>query len=210
MKTAILAVYFGSRDTASMDRLEAAFALEFPGYPVFRAFLNRRFSEVPSVPEALQQLQVFDRVLVQAMLVSDGPSYRQLTKLCPAGAPLLASPDACIAAMEQWLPKPLVLMGHGAAGTDLRQFADRLPADVYFAALEGHPSLEELLPKLVGRSVHLAPFLLTEGVHTDRDLDIWQNRLEAAGCTVTLHRETLAHYPEISSIFAAHLRNTLF
>lgn len=210
MKTAILAVYFGSRDTASMDRLEAALAGEFPGCPVFRAFLSRRFPEVPSVSEALGQLRDYDRVLVQAMLVSDGPSYGQLTAICPAGAPLLASPDACMAAVERWLPKPLVLMGHGAADTDLRQFADRLPEDVFFAVLEGQPSLEALLPGLAGRSLHLAPFLLTEGIHTGRDLELWKTRLEAAGCTVTLHRETLAHCPEIGGIFAAHLRNTLF
>lgn len=210
MKTAILAVYFGSRDTASMDRLETAFSRYFPDCPVFRAFLSRRFLEVPSVSEALQQLQDFDRVLVQAMLVSDGPSYGQLTAQCPAGAPLLASPDACIAAIDRWLPKPLLLMGHGSAGLDLRQFAAQLPESIYFAALEGSPALDALLPQLAGQAVHLAPFLLTAGIHTSRDLTAWQSKLESAGCSVTLHPEPLAHCPDIPAIFADHLRNTLF
>jgi len=209
MSTAILAVYFGSRDTASMDRLEAAFAVDFPGCPVFRAFLSRRFPDVPSVSEALQQLQHFDRILVQAMLVSNGPAYRQLTVLHPAGAPLLDNPEPCFSALDRWLPKPLVLMAHGSANASLTDLNKYLPDGFYLAALEGTPSLEELLPQVAGQDVHLAPFLLTEGIHTHPDLAAWQSRLEAAGCTVTCHRQTLSHCPDIPALFAQQLRNTL-
>ena len=209
MSTAILAVYFGTSDTAAMARLESGFAREFPDYPVYRAFLSRRFPEVPSVAEALQQLKTYDRVLVQAMLVSDGPSYRQLCTQCTPGAPLLASTDACITAMERWLPKPLLLLCHGAAGSDLTRFSAMLPEGMYAAALEGTPSLETLLPKLAEQAIHLAPFLLTEGIHTRRDLALWKHQLEAVGCTVTLHEAPLSYCPDIPGIFADHLRNTL-
>ena len=209
-KTAVLAAYFGSPDTESMDLLEAALAEAFPGCPVRRAFLSRRFPAVDSVEQALIRLQAFDHVLVQAMLVSTGPSYAPLLERCPAlpiGPPLLASPDACAAAVANWLPKPLLLMGHGAPDSDLTEFAAHLPDHVYFAVMEGKPGLDSVLPQLAGRQLHLAPFLLTAGTHAARDLAAWKTRLEAAGCRVKCHTATLAHCPGIPAIFAQHLQS---
>lgn len=192
-----------------MDLLEADLARAFPGCPVYRAFLSRRFPEADSPEQVLERLKAFDRILVQAMLVSPGPAYEQLLARCPGlpvGKPLLASPEACAEAIQNRFPKPLLLMGHGSSLSDLTGFAQMLPADICFAALEGQPSLDSILPQLAGRTLHLAPFLLTAGTHTERDLAAWQHRLEAAGCAVTLHQTPLAHCPEIRAILVRHLQ----
>jgi len=206
MKTAILAVYFGSFDTNSMNLLEQDLQQAFPDARVCRAFL--RSDGTPSVMQALPQLQNYDRILVQPMLVSEGPAFRQLQSFCPGlpmGMPLLASPEACARAVA-CLPRPLILMGHGSAGCDQTAFAARLPDDIHFALLHGTPALEDLLPKVAGQTVHLAPFLLTRGKHTHRDLILWKQQLEAAGCTVVLHEDTLAYNAAIRSVFVQHVQ----
>ena len=211
MKTALLAVYFGSSDLTSMHLLEQDLRQAFPEVTVFRAFL--RSDAFPSVTEALAQLQTYDRVVVQPMLVSDGPAYRQLHSLCselPIGAPLLASPDACIHAMTQWLPRPLVLMGHGSSGCSQTAFAAQFPRDLHFALLNGEPALEDILPQVTGQPIHLAPFLLTCGKHTSRDLALWKQRLEQNGCCVILHQESLAQCAAIRAVFVQHAKTILY
>jgi len=208
MDTAILAVYFGSADTQSMDLLETALAQAMPGCPVHRAFLSSRYPDAVSIPQALQQLADFRRVLIQPMLVSAGFSYVRIQQLAgshPVGQPLLANPEAVARAMDNWLPKPLLLMGHGAADLDLTPFAASLPEDVFFAVLEGRPTLDTLLEQLAGRTLHLAPFLLTAGHHTRTDLTLWKKKLEAAGCRVICHTETLAHCSQLRTCLASHL-----
>lgn len=208
MKHAILAVYFGSRDTRSMDLLEQALSNAFPSHQIHRAFLCSRFPGAPSVEQALAQLQAYDSIFIQPMLVSRGPTYEKLLALTgnhPVGVPLLDDPNSCAEALRRWLPAPLLLMGHGASGVDFSRWLAALPDDIRFATAEGTPSLTDILPQLAERSLHLAPFLLTAGTHGTRDLTQWKETLEAAGCTVTIHPEPLAHCPQIRDLFIRHI-----
>ena len=208
MKQAIISVYFGSRDTVSMDLLDAALQDALPEADMYRAFLSSRFSGAESLETVLEQLRGYDRIVMQAMLVSRGPTFSKLQQLAgnlPVGAPLLDSPAACAAAMADWLEQPLVLMAHGAEGMDLTGIAQTMPDGVWLAAMEGAPTLSSILPQLAGQSVHLAPFLLTAGHHADKELHQWKYRLEQAGCSVTLHTTSLAHNPKIREIFTKHL-----
>ena len=130
---AVIAAYFGSGDTASMDLLDAALARAFPGSPVYRAFLRSGFR--PSVPEVL---------------------------------------------------------------------AEVLPAGYWLAAMNGQPSLTELLPRLAGTRLYLAPFLLTAGYHVSKDLAAWREHLTTRGCTVEVLPRPLAQCPAIQTIITAH------
>ena len=209
MKHAILTVYFGSHDTSSMDLLDQALSEAFPTHKICRAFLCSRFSGAPSVGQALAQLQDYDCVFIQPMLVSRGPTYQKLQTFAgdhPVGIPLLDSPEACLEALRQWLPMPLLLMGHGSADTDFSHWIRTLPKEVCFASVEGTPTLQEVLPSVAGGSLHLAPFLLTAGTHGTRDLALWKQTLESAGCTVTVHPQPLAHCHGIQRLFIHHIR----
>ena len=209
MKKAIVSVYFGSRDTVSMDLLDAALSRAFPEHTLHRAFLSRHIPGTPSLETVLQSLEGYDEIRLQAMLVSRGPTYETLLSQAgdlPVGAPLLDSAADCGAALAHCLPKPLVLMAHGAENLDLTAVSQVMPKGVWFAAMDGQPSLETVLPHIAGQPVHLAPFLLTSGYHTEKDLTLWQHRMEAAGCTVTLHPQSLAHCPQIGRIFVRHLK----
>ena len=209
MKKAIVSVYFGSRDTTSMDLLDAALSGAFPDYTVHRAFLSRHIPGAPSLETVLESLKGCKEIRLQAMLVSRGPTFQQLLQRAnglPVGAPLLDSAADCGEALARWLPKPLVLMAHGAEYLDLTEVSRSMPEDVRFAAMEGMPSLDSILPQLTGKRLHLAPFLLTSGYHTGKDLALWQRKLEEAGCTVTVHTQSLAHCPQIGEIFARHLQ----
>jgi len=195
-----------------MDLFEQTLSESFPAHKICRAFLCSRFSGAPSVEQALGALQNYDSIFIQPMLVSRGPTYeklRTLSKNHPVGVPLLDSPCACVDALRQWLPAPLLLMGHGSAETDFSDFIKILSNDLHFAAMEGTPALEEVLPLFAGRSLHLAPFLLTAGTHGTRDLALWKEKLEAIGCSVTVHPESLAHCPQIRDLFARHVQRQI-
>ena len=209
MKKAIVSVYFGSRDTASMDLLDAALSGAFPDYSIHRAFLCRHIPGAPILETVLQSLDGYDEICLQAMLVSRGPTFAQLIQRAnglPVGAPLLDSAADCGKILADWLPKPLVLMAHGADGLDLTAVSQAMPEGVWFAAMEGKPSLDSILPQLAGQPLHLAPLLLTSAYHSGKDLTLWQRRLEAADCTVTVHAQSLAHCLQIGQIFVRHLR----
>ena len=209
MKKAIVSVYFGSRDTVSMDLLDAALSGAFPDHTVHRAFLSRHIPGAPSLEAVLESLKGYEEVRLQAMLVSRGPTFEQLVQRAdglPVGAPLLDSAADCGKALADWLPKPLVLMAHGAEHLDLTAVSRAMPEGVRFAVMEGAPSLDSILPELAGQQLHLAPFLLTSGYHTGKDLTLWQRRLEEVGCSVTVHTQSLAYCPQIGEIFVRHLQ----
>lgn len=206
MTTAILAVYRGSRDEASLGLLEAGLAQAFPGFPVFRAFLSHQFPEVPTLEQALLNLSGYDQILVQPMLVAPGPAYEEILQRCigcAIGTPLLAHRDF-LTALRRRFSGPLLLMLHGAPG--LKLVLPSLPQDTYLAALRGSPTLSSVLPALSGQTVRLIPLLLTAGCHLHRDLALWQAQLERSGCIPVLHRQPLAHWPEIPQLFGALLQ----
>ena len=203
---AVIAAYFGSGDTASMDLLDAALARAFPGSPVYRAFLRSGFR--PSVPEVLASLGRDTPVYVHPMLLNCGMSYRRLLDLCGApnitvGQPLLSHREAVARAVCGWYPRNTLLMAHGSGG-DLTGFAEVLPAGYWLAAMNGQPSLTELLPRLAGTRLYLAPFLLTAGYHVSKDLAAWREHLTTRGCTVEVLPRPLAQCPAIQTIITAH------
>lgn len=173
----------------------------------------------------------FTHVAVQPLFISRGIEYEKLCAEVDAfrsrlrisvGAPLLGSErdisDAAEALLE-WLPAPedgeaLLLMGHGRSGSDnadylrMAQTLQGRRDNVYFAVMNGQPSLESVLEQLPHkpeiRKLLVSPFLLTPGCHAHRDMELWAERLRAEGYRVTCHQQGLGQCAGIRKLFTAH------
>ena len=204
----------------------------FTGEAVIRA-LRQQGIPAQTPAQALERLieEGFTHVAVQPLFITPGREYEKLlaglegfrSRLrISVGTPLLesgADASAAADALLKWLPAPeageaLVLMGHGTAGTDDSGYSRIAQAlrdrrdNVYFAVMTGRPSLEDVMEQLSARpeirKLLLSPFLLTPGFHAHRDMELWAQRLMAAGYRVTCLRQGLGQCAGIRERFVDH------
>jgi sirohydrochlorin cobaltochelatase len=134
------------------------------------------------------------------------------------------------AAMEKLFPRErqpadaVVLMGHGSAEHPAdalyaamnHVFAERT-ANVFVATVQGHPTLEDVLPKLRGRGVgkvYLMPFMSVAGEHVHHDMmgehaDSWRSVLTREGFQCEAVLAGTAEHPEVVEVWLDHLREAV-
>ncbi len=204
---------------------------------ILKKLRQRDGLEIDTVAQALDRLEAegFTRVAVQSTHVMHGEEYeKMLSQLEPyrlrlrlsVGAPLLhAEGDyaAVAEALLDWLPpleqdEALVCMGHGTAhfaNSAYAQMEHMLRARddrIYFATVEGYPTLASVRRRLARRpeikKLLLTPFMLVAGDHARNDMagtgDSWRTELEAAGYQVRCLLRGLGECPAIQDLFVRH------
>jgi sirohydrochlorin cobaltochelatase len=144
--------------------------------------------------------------------------------------PLLSSPEdmqRVAKALLKHLPADrkeedaVLFMGHGtkkhpsdALYPAMNFILQDLDRNTYIASVDGYPSLEDVLPKLLERQirkVYLVPFMTVAGIHVRDDLvgdepDSWKSVLAKKGITSEAFIAGIAEYPEVVEIWLDHLR----
>lgn len=226
MRQALVITSFGTsvpEARVSITAVERALAEAAPDWRFVRSFtsptirrkLAGRGEHIPSLAEALEQLQADGtrRVMVQPTHLLYGYEYDKIKAEAEAlahhfeslrvGRPLLAgSADILRFAQELSASHPaeerraVVLMGHGTghfANTvyPAMQTALHLAGrdDILIGTVEGWPGLEDVVCQLEpggARSVRLLPLMLVAGDHARNDMaGEWKACLERAGHTVS-------------------------
>lgn len=207
-----------------------------------RAIMKAAGTPADSPSEALERLAAegFDEVIVQPSHVTAGTEYERLCTEAAAfdgrfaklkiGAPLLHDRSDIETVCrflygtyrrERWLT---VLVGHGAErGSErlydgFREVCRELGyGDLFTAALEGSPALDDILPALSAsgkKNITLVPLLFTAGVHAVRDIagdapESRKSRLEAEGFTVRTVVRGLGEYEDIRNLYVSHIAAAL-
>jgi sirohydrochlorin cobaltochelatase len=155
----------------------------------------------------------FDKVLIARPLLS---SHEDMVKVAKA---LLKNLPPDRKAQDA-----VLLMGHGsehhpadAIYLAMNQVFQELDANVYVATVEGHPALDEVLPKLSERKlkkIYLMPLMAVAGDHARNDMagnepDSWKSVLTKNGFTCEVVLKGTAEFPEIVSVWLDHLRAAL-
>lgn len=222
MSRALVITSFGTsvaEARPAITAVEEALRAAAPDYTCLRAFtsptirriLAARGERVPSLQEALQDLQEMgtDQVVVQPTHLLPGYEFDKLRLEAErftfphltVGRPLL-SDEGDIALFARRLAqdhpfKPeeaVVYMGHGT-GHQANDIYGMIQAaleeigryDIHIGVLEGPPGLDGVLQRLERpRSVLLLPLLLAAGEHARTDMGgLWRTALKEAGHTVT-------------------------
>lgn len=248
MKQALVMLSFGSSVPEARVSIEAAEKVlqeTAAGYTAVRAFtsptirriLAERGENIPSLPEALEQLHAggAERVIVQPTHLLYGYEYDKLKaeavefsgrfESLTVGKPLLA--DCCdILRFAEKIARDhppregeaVVYMGHGTG-----HFANAVyPAlqtaldlagrrDIRIGTVEGWPGLPEVLKTLQtpGR-VLLLPLMLVAGDHARKDMAVdWKHTLEQAGHTVRCEFTGLGELAWVQEMYRDRLSDIL-
>jgi sirohydrochlorin cobaltochelatase len=147
--------------------------------------------------------------------------------------PLLSSHEDMVQVAEALLknlppsrtPGDLVLcMGHGsekhpadAIYAAMNYVFEQLDVNVFVATVDGYPSIQDLLSKIVERKprkVYLVPFMAVAGDHARNDMagdgpESWKSILAGKGLNSETVLIGLAEYPEVIDVWLKHLREVL-
>ncbi len=209
--------------------------------PTIRGILARRGISIPSPEEALTSLAQsgVTHLLVQPTHLIPGQEYEGLRALCSAwagrfrqltlGLPLISSPEDMTALAKilsrafPTVPGQAVLFaGHGTshfanAAYPAMETAFRILGreDVFIAAIEGWPTLEDAVRRLQKHEckvVLLAPLMLVAGDHAQNDIagedpESWKSVLTARGFQTKCRLSGLGEMPEIHRIYLSHIEN---
>lgn len=158
-----------------------------------------------------QMTDGFQRVLVAYPLLSSYEDMTQVAKALRQHIPAARKADEAV-----------IFMGHGTehhpadtiylAMNQVFQEADR---NVFVATVEGHPTLDNILPKLQEqkvKTVYLMPFMAVAGDHARNDMageeaDSWKSILEKNGYNVKVVLKGTAEYPEVVDVWMKHLQS---
>ncbi len=208
------------------------------------SILEQKGLFIDSAEIALKKLadHQYEIVVVQPTHLMYGTEYRKLQRVVSEfqdrfekiilGTPLLRSQEdieiLCRIITKKFnsLADVLLLAGHGSAEenssnlyADIVRFCRKLGyPDVYAAAVEAPPNLEDILPFLKNsryHSVAIIPLMVTAGKHICRDLtgdgaDSWKSRLEREGFSVIPVIHGLGEYEEIRILYAEHLGKLMY
>ena len=207
--------------------------------PTIRRILAKRGEEVPSLPEALEQLRSrgVRRAAVQPTHLLYGFEYDKLRSEAEAlsagfdvlsvGRPLLADTADLLrfaAGLAGMYPREeggaVVLMGHGTehfanAVYPALQTALRLVGreDVLVGTVEGWPELDEVIEQLKTtphRQVKLVPLMLVAGDHARNDMSVaWKGALERAGHRVRCGFTGLGELAWVQDMYREKVLETL-
>jgi len=211
----------------------------FTGKKIIHA-LEQKGVYIDSLEEALQQLsdQQYDIVVVQPTHLMHGTEYGKIQRTVAVvqdrfkkillGTPLINTQDdfepLCKIIVKRFydITDCVLLAGHGSAAEnsknlylDINRICKQLGyPDVYAAAMESSPTLDEILFVLKNRGYHsvgIVPLMVTAGKHTCRDImgdanNSWKSRLEQEGFSVVPIMRGLGEYEEVRALYSEHLR----
>lgn len=200
----------------------------------------------PEVALARLMAEAYTHVAVLSLHTIPGIEYHQLYRNAMlfgemsggferilVARPLLSSQDdieRVTGALLQIIPKhraandAVIFMGHGSKNhpsdalyTAMNYAFLDISENVYVATVQGYPTLDGLLPKLLaGRvgKVFLLPFMLVAGEHVRNDMagdkpDSWKSVLLKHGFECEISLVGTADYPEILAIWLDHLRDAI-
>lgn len=160
-----------------------------------------------------QMVGGFDRVVVARPLLSSYDDFKRVVEAVMAHMPKSRKPEDAV-----------LLMGHGSekhpadaiyAAVD-GEFKKKDPL-IFVATVEGHPSLDDVIPALKKskvKKVFLMPFMSVAGDHARNDMagdnpDSWKSILTREGYEVIPVLEGMAGYPEIVTIWLDHLEEAM-
>jgi sirohydrochlorin cobaltochelatase len=118
----------------------------------------------------------------------------------------------------------VVYMGHGsekhpadAIYAAMNYVFEQLDTNVLVATVDGYPSIQDLLPKIVERKpgkVYLIPLMAVAGDHARNDMagagpDSWKSVLAGKGLASEAVLLGIAEYPDIIDVWLRHLREVL-
>lgn len=248
MKQALVITSFGTsvpEAGGSIAAVERALAEAAAGYTAVRAFtsptirriLAKRGEKVPSLTEALEQLQSEGaaRVVIQPTHLLCGYEYDKLKaeaerfsgriEALTVGKPLLADNRDILRFAEKLAGahprrggEAVVYMGHGTehfanAVYPALQTALNLAgrSDICIGTVEGWPGLAEILPQLKAPcKVKLLPLMLVAGDHARNDMAVdWKSALERAGHSVECTFTGLGELPWVQEMYRDRLLKIL-
>jgi sirohydrochlorin cobaltochelatase len=144
--------------------------------------------------------------------------------------PLLSSHEDMVQVAEALLKKipqtrtpgdVVLYMGHGsekhpadAIYAAMNYAFEQLDPNVLVATVDGYPSLDDLLPKILERKakrVYLIPFMAVAGDHARNDMagdkpESWKSILTGKGLSCEAVLSGIAEYPEVVEVWMRHLR----
>ena len=154
----------------------------------------------------------FERVAVARPLLSSQSDIARVASALVQRIPTERNPQDAV-----------LFMGHGtrnhpadALYTALNYVFQDLCPNVYVATVQGYPTLDDILPKIMNDSrqssrVYLIPFMSVAGEHARKDMagdepDSWKSVLTRNGFRCEIIMNGTAEYPEIVEIWLDHLR----
>ncbi len=186
----------------------------------------------------------FTHVAVQSLHVIPGQEFNDLAAIVQAfgsmpksfehivlGPPLLSGPEAMSSLAKAVLAsvpalgerEALVLVGHGthhmasAFYPAMQYYLQQKSARAFVGAIEGSPSMEDVLADLGRRKIakaYLVPFLTVAGDHTRNDIagdepDSWKSQLKAKGIACQPVMRGLAEDPAVVDIWVEQIGRSL-
>lgn len=153
----------------------------------------------------------FERVLVTRPLLSSHDDMVRVAKALLEHAP-----------RDRTQQEAVLFMGHGsrkhpsdAIYSAMNYLFEDMAPNVFMSTVDGHPTLDEILPKLARKGikkVHLMPLMVVAGAHAHQDMvgeepESWKSVLtrNSIACEATL--TGLGEYPEIVEVWLDHLRD---
>jgi sirohydrochlorin cobaltochelatase len=118
----------------------------------------------------------------------------------------------------------VLYMGHGskkhpadAIYAAMNYVFEQLDANIFVATVDGYPSIQDLLPRIIERKPHkvyLIPFMAVAGDHARNDMagdnpESWKSILAGKELNTETVLSGLAEYPEIVEVWLKHLREVL-
>ncbi len=241
---AIILASFGSTDDSirakTFDRLAAEISQAFPTFEVRQAFtsnfiirkLARRKIFIATVAEEIARLRSEGsrKIFLLPTHLTPGEEFDNKIKICAAPdveiiSPLFAEPiDKKILATVIDCFKPaddeeLVLIGHGSPNrhNPVYENLQRLAGDrIHIGVIEATdtPNFADVVKRLTGRKILLAPLLFNGGVHVSKeiagsDANSWLNRLLALGKNVRVIRDGLGTFENFRKLYIDKLEKKI-
>jgi len=153
----------------------------------------------------------FQRILVARPLLSSQNDIERVIKSLIQRIPKARKPEDAV-----------LFMGHGSKNhpadalySAMNYTIQELSPNIYVATVQGYPTLNDVLPKLMGKGigkVYLMPFMSVAGEHARKDMagedsDSWKSVLSRNGFKCEAILAGTAEYPEIVEIWLDHLRD---
>jgi len=202
--------------------------------------LKQKGLYIDTLDDVLQKLAdaQYDVVVVQPTHLMFGTEYMKIQRTVAEyqrqfrriilGEPLLKIQEnievLCRIIVKKFgsLADCLLLAGHGSESknsdnlyTDIVRICRTLKyPNVYAAAVESSPTLDDILPMLRQGGYHtvaIVPLMVTAGKHTCRDVtgdgaDSWKSKLEREGFCVIPITQGLGEYEEVCALYSEHLK----
>lgn len=155
----------------------------------------------------------FSRIVVAKPLLSSYEDLQRTADVMLKSLPATRKPQDAV-----------IFMGHGSGKHPadsiyiaMNAILNKKDPNAYLATVDGHPTLEDIIPELTAKKVKkvfLVPFMAVAGDHARNDMagdspESWKSILTAKGFTCEPVLKGMAENPEIVNIWFDHLKEVL-